>query len=264
MDVTTHADQVRQILQAAGVASRRHRRWHRWCSRAVARRRLRWSGRIPPAKTALVAALTGSERAREEIGAGATTTKPVPYTLTLEDGRELTIWDTPDSAPVLPGTTKWPATQSPGQTALLVAVDEELLSDEGRRALRQLVFEGRKLGATLYVITKADRPEDADLQVVADDLRTASFRSLHNRSNRFRCPLREYLEEPDADELTRNVSLLRSRIIEFVVNEAQRRAQLTGAVRLLDLIDRTIPALANEREPEPRRRCVSTAGCGVY
>jgi len=122
-------------------------------------------------KTTLVAALTGDPEARADIGPGISTERSRRY-VTTQAGLEIEIWDTPGL-----GTERWDhdadvRDRITRADAVVVAVTTELLDDVAREQLRHLLVLGRKLGATLFVITKSDR-EAIDRSEALADLRMA-------------------------------------------------------------------------------------------
>lgn len=202
-------------------------------------------------KTTLVAALTGDPEAHADIGSGINTDRSRRY-VTTQAGLEIEIWDTPGL-----GTERWDhdadvRDRITRADAVVVAVTTELLDDVAREQLRHLLVLGRKLGVTLFVITKADR-EAIDRNEALADLRVALAPVPESAVEPVWTSAKQLLSRTRAETMQdAGMEALQLRILDLARGSAQDRMRIRGAIRALDLIDRALPALVDERQPELR------------
>ncbi|WP_028057918.1 Rab family GTPase [Candidatus Solirubrobacter pratensis] len=203
-------------------------------------------------KTTLIAALTGDPDAHADIAPVIKTDRSRRY-ITIRSGLEIEIWDTPGL-----GTERWEhdadvRDRITRADAVVVAVTTELLDDLAREQLRHLVVVGRKLGVTLFVMTKSDR-EAVDRDEALEELRQALAPVPPSAIEPVWTSAKQVVGGGASAETARGagIEMLDSRIVQLATGSAQERMRIRGAIRALDLIDRALPALVDERQPELR------------
>lgn len=199
-------------------------------------------------KTSLIAALTDSPIAKEDIGPDVRTTVSAPYPYSAHD-TTFVLWDTPGLGTEHLDHDANARDRVSQADAVVVALSEDGVSQRGRDQLDELLTVGRKRGAVLLVVTKADREAEENRPAIAAQL-TAAFPQATA------APLfiaaRDVLEAredgvpvPEASGFTELSKALEA----LALGEARTRMRATAAIRLLVLIDEAEGALGS-LEPE--------------
>lgn len=202
-------------------------------------------------KSTLIAVLTGSEEALAEVAPtiGTQTSHGYRY---VRESTSFELWDTPGLGTEFGEHDVEARDRITKADAVLVAMSSDLVSDEGRAQLTELLQIGRKRGAVLPVVTKADREQAANrpgiVMAVNATLPEVGHQPLFVAAREV-LDARKEREPPPAsagmEELQRDLEAL-------AVGEARRRLGLTAAVRLVEIIDRAESKVASD-EPEAQR-----------
>lgn len=196
-------------------------------------------------KTTLIAILTGSAEAKAGISSDVETTKAAPYRYRVGES-SFTMWDTPGLGTEHLDHDELARDQITRADAVLVAMSTGLVSQRMRDQLAELLKVGRKKGAVVPVVTKADRAPlenrpniEADLTAALPEMGSA-FRFMSNAD--------EVLESGESQHDS-GIEELEQAVVDLALGEARHRIHATGAIRLLVLIDDAESGLAVQ-EPE--------------
>lgn len=205
-------------------------------------------GRQNAGKTTLIAVLTRNPKAREDISSDIQTQTSVPYGYS-EDGVTFTVWDTPGLGSERMDHDTEARDRITKADAVVIAVSTDLVSDVGREQLIELLKVGRKRGAVLPVVTKADREPKENRPGIQETLVNA----LPELGGDLRfVAAGEVLDAwEDGEEVPSGTGVpeLKEALESLALGEARRRKEATAAIRLLALIDQVEEHLSGE-EPE--------------
>ena len=199
-------------------------------------------------KTTLIAVITDDPGAKQDIGPVVMTQASVAYRYTSE-GTAFLVWDTPGLGSEFLDHDAEARDRLTRADAVVLAMSSDLVSQRGRDQLDELLTVGRKRGAILLAITKADREPVENRPGILEQVRL-SFPDLGTEpifvSAGDALDAREDGEdEPEGSGMPEFVQ----RLENLALGEARERMKATAAVRLLVLIDDAGETLATE-EPE--------------
>lgn len=245
------AQQLRDDLLAAGIRRAEADEVFEFLVRSPTAVAIAVIGEHSAGKTSIIAAITDDPAAHKNIGPGITTKESRRY-LTVREGLEIEIWDTPGL-----GTEFWDhdadvRDRITKADAVVVAVTTELLDDVAREQLRHLLVVGRKVGASLFVVTKSDR-EVVDRKQALEDLQLALAPVPAGTIDPVWTSARQFIKGPGGEQRQRyGIQHLEAELLRLAQNAARERLRIRGAIRSIDLIDQALPMLVDTRHPELR------------
>ena len=200
-------------------------------------------------KTSLIAAITDSPQARDDISADVQTQTSEAYNY-KSGATSFDVWDTPGLGSEFSQHDREALDRVTLVDAVVLAVSTEVVSEVGRDQIYELLTVGRKKGAVLSVITKADRePEDSQSQIAM----TLQDSLPDFASNPMFLQARAWLDALDDGETNPSgtgVPELREALEKLAVGEARKRTAATAAARLLTILEEVETSLASNEEPE--------------
>lgn len=202
-------------------------------------------------KSTLIAVLTGSEAALADVAPTIATTTSHRYRYSRQQ-TSFELWDTPGLGTEFDEHDAEARDRVTKADAVLLAMSSDLVSEDGKAQLAELLQVGRKRGAVLPVVTKADREPLDNRRGIA--LAVDAILPELGREPLF-VAAREVLDaRADGDEppAAAGIEVLQRELEALAVGEARRRLGLTAAVGLVELIERAESEVARD-EPEAQR-----------
>ncbi|HMS71526.1 MAG TPA: 50S ribosome-binding GTPase [Baekduia sp.] len=195
-------------------------------------------------KTTLIAVLTADPKAAADISSVVQTNTSVSYSFS-RNGTTFTLWDTPGLGSEYAEHDAEARDRITKADAVIVAMSTMIGSQLMRDEVAELLKVGRKRGAILPVVTKADAAPAETLPAIAESLVSA----LPEMGEKVRfVSARDVLDGlATADET--GIADLADALTVLALGEARNRIDVTAAVRLLALIDQAQEALA-ANEPD--------------
>ena len=251
MDLPAQIEHLKDDLRAAGIGDADLAEVEQLARRDPSEVSIAVVGPHNVGKTTLIAALTGDDRAREGIAPTIKTMTSERYRLS-HGGVTFDIWDTPGL-----GTERFEHDAETRERvtkadALVVTVSSELLSDRARDDLRRLLILGRKVGATVFVVTKADR-EPGDRVAIENELAGDLHPVPREQARPVWVAARDFLNSDGRDDpLARDsgVPELLDAVRSLATGEASEHLRYTAAVRMVRLIDEALPQLVKDDQVE--------------